>query len=477
MELSNNSVGAVILAAGRGSRMHSDLPKALFPLAGKPMLHYIVNTIQKLSIKDINVVLGYKASEVKGILHKSVNYVYQPELLGTANALNLALSALDSSVDTVLVVNCDDSAFYESVTLRDFIKYHFNGQFPVSILTSRQSDPNGLGRIIRDKSQKFTAVVEEADASSDEKSITEVNAGCYLFNVNWARKHIPLIPKSSHGEFYLTQCLGLAVSQGREVGLFPLKNPQEWSAVNTQEELAHAESKMVTKLAARNKPSVVVFDFDNTVFDSHRLKLSIPLRVQQQLQIYTGKEFILDELSQKYLQIYESSRQQANQVDFPQICSLLAKELGNIDPSILTDSIYSMDFNSFIREGFEELFNYISNWSKIVLFAYGDLVYEPIKLVNLSLINWVSDYYVATDKLDFLPKLAKIYKGYNFYFVDDQIQQLELVNNIFPQATTIHLNQGPYQDQQPSNEHFTPTFSSKSIDDLTETFHRQFSQH
>lgn len=235
---------AVILAAGKGKRMNSKtVNKVTLLLAAKPMVIRTFEILEKLEIKKVLIVVGFaKESVMKLFDQTNVIFCEQRKRLGTAHAVNCAMQKMPLGVKNILVLNGDDSAMYKTDTIRQLIKKHMETKSSFTFLTIEMENPTGLGRIIRGDQGKVLAIVEEKDATEDIKKIREVNPACYLFRIEFLKKYLPLIKKSSvTGEYYLTSLIDIGIKNNEKIetlqaGLFA------WRGVNTKEELVEAEN-------------------------------------------------------------------------------------------------------------------------------------------------------------------------------------------------------------------------------------------
>ncbi|MCI0405884.1 MAG: NTP transferase domain-containing protein, partial [candidate division Zixibacteria bacterium] len=174
---------AVILAAGKGKRMRSSLPKVLHRLAGRPLVTWVVEAAQKTGIEKIIVVVGYKGEKVKKALQGyRVEFVWQKSQLGTGHAVRMAYPKLKNFHGTLLVLAGDVPAI-KPQTIRRFIEFHKRQRALATVLTARWPDPTGYGRIVRSKKGDVLRIVEHKDASSEERKIREVNTGTLVFRV------------------------------------------------------------------------------------------------------------------------------------------------------------------------------------------------------------------------------------------------------------------------------------------------------
>lgn len=235
------NITAVVLAAGKGKRMKSKkFNKVVLNLGEKPMILYTIELLEKLKIKPIVVVVGFAKDSVMSALGNRVIFAEQRKHLGTAHATQCGLKKLNSKVSDILVLNGDDSAFYTENLIEKLIKTHLTVGAALTFLTITLDDPSSLGRIIRDKNGKVLAIVEEKDATEEQKKIKEVNPACYLFKRNFLSKYLKKVKKSKvTGEYYLVDLIGLAVNHKEKVEAVKMKEIP-WRGVNTEEELKEA---------------------------------------------------------------------------------------------------------------------------------------------------------------------------------------------------------------------------------------------
>ena len=247
---------AIVLAGGKGTRLSGGLPspkpKVLYEIAGRPLITYTLDLLKKLSLEEIIVVVGHKASEVKKVVGQGYKFAIQRERLGTGHAAAVGLTKVSSDIRDVLVINGDDSAFYKPGTIQKVLNKHVGKGNTITFVTLELENPSGLGRVLRD-GERVIGIVEEKAASEEEKRIKEINDGVYCFRRSWLEENLPKIKKSPVGEYYLVDLIGMAASQGEKVGVFKLEDPSEWCGVNTPEELKLADSLMRERLAHANQ--------------------------------------------------------------------------------------------------------------------------------------------------------------------------------------------------------------------------------
>lgn len=242
------NIAAVVLAGGKGTRMQATLPKVLHAIGTQPMIFYTLDTINRLGLSDVYVVVGHQSKEVKAKIKSKFNckFALQAKPLGTGHAVECALKKLDKNIKTIIVMNGDDSAFYKISTLKKFIASHFEALCPVSMMTVNIKRARRLGRIIRDEAGNFQGIME---AERDIAKSDEINCGLYVFETSWLNRNISNIKLSDKGEYYLTDLFNMAKEKGDCINLYRLKNKDEWVGVNTPDELNLANEKMQKRLS------------------------------------------------------------------------------------------------------------------------------------------------------------------------------------------------------------------------------------
>ncbi len=238
---------AVILAAGQGTRMKSDLPKVLCPILQRPMISYVLDALEAVEIERSLVVVGYRSDEVRQQLadRNNLEFVEQTERLGTGHAVQTCVDLFREHSGAVLVLT-GDSPMVQPDSLKQLID-RYEQEKPSCILgTLHKDDPTGLGRIIRDQGGQFTGIVEEKDATEVQRSITEVNMSTYLFRgPDLIMALSQLTNNNRQAEYYLTDCPGILVEQGMQVEALPVLQPCESLTINTIEELQLVETEML----------------------------------------------------------------------------------------------------------------------------------------------------------------------------------------------------------------------------------------
>lgn len=237
-------ITAVLLAAGQGTRMKSDLPKVLHPLCGKPMLWHVLEALKEVTTEPPVVVVGHGAEAVTRYLGESARTVLQEPQLGTGHAAMQAESLLKGNTDLVIVTYAD-MPLLRGETFKQLVETQRLNPGPLSLLTVRAEDPRGFGRIVRKPDGTVEAIVEEYVATPEQKLIKELNVGAYCFNAEWlwdALKRIEKNPKK--GEYYLTDVVEIAVKDNLPVQAVVHDDIIETIGINTRVHLSEAEAAM-----------------------------------------------------------------------------------------------------------------------------------------------------------------------------------------------------------------------------------------
>lgn len=263
---------SIILAAGEGSRMKSNLPKVAHKVCGKPLLTHVVNSAVDANVEKNIVVVGHKSDIVKECVKENVVFVDQPigedQPYGTAFAVKQAKAEINDN-DVVLVL-CGDTPLITSKTLDEFAKYHKSGGFKATVLTSLMDDPTGYGRIIRNKDGDVEGIVEEKDATEKQRKISEVNSGIYGFNGKDLKDVLEKIDNNnSQEEYYLTDALDILKNQGQKIGGYNIKDAGEIQGINSKVQLAEAEKIMRQRINEKLMlRGAILIAPENTYIDS-----------------------------------------------------------------------------------------------------------------------------------------------------------------------------------------------------------------
>lgn len=236
---------AVVLAAGQGTRMKSDLPKVLCPVLGRPMIEFVLDALEAGGVEQVIAVVGYRGDDVRKQLanRKNIRFVEQTERLGTGHAVKMARDLIAAHRGPVMVV-AGDSPMIQAESVRKLLA-EFKPGTACLMGTLHKQNPFGLGRIVRDGVGEFAGIVEEKDATEEQRKITEVNMSTYIFDVQELVHALDLLKNDNRQkEYYLTDCPGILRHEGKIVKALPVLQPCEALSINTIDELGAVEEKM-----------------------------------------------------------------------------------------------------------------------------------------------------------------------------------------------------------------------------------------
>ncbi len=242
-----HEAAAVVLAAGKGTRMKSELPKVAAPLAGRSMLNHVLDRLVEAGIRRIVLIVGYKKEEVIALVPEvpgvTFEYAVQEEQKGTAHALLCARDTLGSFHGPLLVA-CGDMPLIRSSTVRNLVNTHINSAASATVLSAVLDNPKGYGRIVRDTEGRLEKIVEEKDASDEIRTIQETNTGTYVFNSPEIFSILTRIDSNNaQNEYYLPDAIALLRSGNSTVAALALEDPVEAMGANSREDLLILEEK------------------------------------------------------------------------------------------------------------------------------------------------------------------------------------------------------------------------------------------
>lgn len=253
--------GAILLAAGKGTRMKSRLPKVLHKLGGKYMVEHVLNAVGELGVKEFIAVVGHEAELVQEALGEEVSYALQSEQLGTGHAVMMAMPNIKEEEGNVLVV-CGDTPLIRSETYQKLWDHHLENQGACTVLSAILPDPTGYGRIVRNQEGTLAKIVEEKDALPKELPIQEINTGTYCFDLKYLKEALKSItPNNAQGEYYLTDVVGILRSRGLSVNAVIAEDFEETMGINSRYQLAEAEKVIrMRKISSLMDDGVTIVD-------------------------------------------------------------------------------------------------------------------------------------------------------------------------------------------------------------------------
>jgi len=234
----SRSLVTIILAAGKGKRMKSDLPKVLHPLANKPLVHYVIELASTLGSERTLLVVGHGRDQViEATRNLGVEWVIQDQQLGTGHAVAVCKHRLAEFAGDLLVLSGDVPLLQRETMLKALDLHRASGA-AATVLTFRPDDPHGYGRILRGEDDRLIGIVEERDATETERRLSEVNSGVYLFQ---GQRLLPTLDQigndNASGEYYLTDCIKILARSDDRLSVFFVDDPLELAGINDQEQL------------------------------------------------------------------------------------------------------------------------------------------------------------------------------------------------------------------------------------------------
>lgn len=260
---------AIILAAGEGKRMKSKKTKILHEICGKPMVEWAYQCVKNSGVDEIVLVVGRNSEEVKEYMGNKVFYANQEEQLGTGHAVIQAKEFLENREGQVVIMY-GDMPLVTSKTISLAVDYHKEKGNAATIITADFDNPSGYGRIIRNSQKEVVEIVEDRDASNEQKKINEINSGIYCFDISALREALKeLDNKNDQGEYYLTDTIKILITKGLKVGAVKIEDRDELAGINDRIQLSDAakvlRKRILNKIMA---DGITIIDPDSTYIDS-----------------------------------------------------------------------------------------------------------------------------------------------------------------------------------------------------------------
>ena len=254
-----NDLYAIILAAGEGKRMKSNKAKVIHKTCGKSLIEWVINSVEQSGASQTCVVVGYKSEQVIDIIGDKVSYAYQKEQLGTGHAVKQAEEFLGDKKGTVMVL-CGDTPLITSETLLLAKDYHETNNNSVTVLTASVEEPFGYGRIIKNDTGNLIKIVEQKDATDQEKQVKEINSGMYFFNIEDLIISLnSLSNENSQSEYYLTDTIEILINEGKKAGSFCVKDNNEILGINNRIQLSEASDILRKRIINKHLENGVTF--------------------------------------------------------------------------------------------------------------------------------------------------------------------------------------------------------------------------
>ena len=279
---------SVILAAGMGTRMKSKMPKVLHTVCGKPLSKWVIDASKAAGADKVCAVVGHKAETVKEVLGDVCEFALQAEQKGTGHAVMQAIDVIKNSKGEVVILN-GDTPLITAETINKAIEYHKNNDNQATVITAILDDATGYGRIVRDNDGSVLKIVEQKDASEEEKKINEVNSGMYVFDAQSLVYALDKItPNNAQGEYYLTDTLEILLSAGKKIGGYAISDNDEIRGINDRVQLNEAEKIMQKRINEYHMRNGVTMRNPESVYIEAGVEIGNDTEICQNVTIKSG---------------------------------------------------------------------------------------------------------------------------------------------------------------------------------------------
>lgn len=279
---------SVILAAGMGTRMKSKMPKVLHKVCGKPLSKWVIDASKAAGADKVCAVVGHKAETVKEVLGDVCEFALQAEQKGTGHAVMQAIDVIKNSKGEVVILN-GDTPLITAKTINKAIEYHKNNGNQATVITAILDDATGYGRIVRDNDGSVLKIVEQKDASEEEKKINEVNSGMYVFDAQSLVYALDKItPNNAQGEYYLTDTLEILLSAGKKIGGYAISDNDEIRGINDRVQLNEAEKIMQKRINEYHMRNGVTMRNPESVYIEDGVEIGNDTEICQNVTIKSG---------------------------------------------------------------------------------------------------------------------------------------------------------------------------------------------
>ena len=279
---------SVILAAGMGTRMKSKMPKVLHKVCGKPLSKWVIDASKAAGADKVCAVVGHKAETVKEVLGDVCEFALQAEQKGTGHAVMQAIDVIKNSKGEVVILN-GDTPLITAETINKAIEYHKNNGNQATVITAILDDATGYGRIVRDNDGSVLKIVEQKDASEEEKKINEVNSGMYVFDAQSLVYALDKItPNNAQGEYYLTDTLEILLSAGKKIGGYAISDNDEIRGINDRVQLNEAEKIMQKRINEDHMRNGVTMRNPESVYIEDGVEIGNDTEICQNVTIKSG---------------------------------------------------------------------------------------------------------------------------------------------------------------------------------------------
>lgn len=271
----------IILAGGQGKRMKADMPKPMFKVLGEPMLEWVIKSCESAGLTNICVVTGYMAQVIDKYLDGRYTTVLQNERLGTGHAVMQAIPFMKQNLDGNTLVLCGDAPFIDDVTIKKSLELHESENNSITVITSMIDNPKGYGRIVRE-GNSINSIVEEKDATIEQKQIHEVNSGAYWFKTADLLEYLgELTQNNSQGEYYLTDSVFIAIEKGRRANAYLSENPNVVLGANDRKGLLALNEVARMDVIEKHLENGIEFTCTDGVIIGKDVKIGLGTEIKQ----------------------------------------------------------------------------------------------------------------------------------------------------------------------------------------------------
>ncbi len=286
--MENDDIIAIVMAAGKGTRMKSKNSKLVQKIYGKEIVKRAVENAQKAGVKDIVAVVGYKKEEVMKVLGEDIKYAFQDEMLGTGHAVMQAKEYLKGKKGRVLVLN-GDVPLIRPETLNKLIEKSIENKEYATLLTAIYDDPTGYGRIVRDEGGNIEGIVEEKDTNEEQKKITEINAGIYCFDIEALLEALEKItPNNKQGEYYITDVIQIMNDRGLKTGAVIVEDNTEILGINDRIQLGILTKVLQMRINTELMKNGVTIEDTNTTYIYDDVEIGMDTVIHPNTTIKSG---------------------------------------------------------------------------------------------------------------------------------------------------------------------------------------------